>query len=416
MRSRVLLAKGAIVAFNLVLAVGLAPASLAQAPASPEAAREPQTLNVDDKLEAIRAKHGVPALAAVLIADDRVVMQGVAGVRAEGSPQRAAIDDLWHIGSDTKAMTAVLCARLVEKGTLRWDMTLVDAFPDLAAGMDERWRGVTLEQLLSHRAGVPKDLNQDGLWRRLWQLSNAGSSTVDARREMLVTLTKRPPASDPGSTYLYSNGGYMIAGHIAETLAGKPWEDLMREEVFGPLGISRAGFGAPGSKGTIDQPRGHRGQAPALVAVEPGPDADNPSSLGPAGTVHVALADWAKFAAAVARGERGGGAAAGFLKPETWAKLHTPVGGKGPNDGYALGWGVTTRPWAKGSGEGDVGRVLTHAGSNTMWFAVAWIAPERNFAVLVASNVSSQIGPKAADEAASTLITLWRQSQDPAKE
>jgi CubicO group peptidase (beta-lactamase class C family) len=203
---------------------------------------------------------------------------------------------------------------------------------------------------------------------------------------------------------VYSNGGFAIAGHIAETKAGKPWADLIRDELFTPLGITRAGFGAPGTKDTIDQPRGHRGKAAPFKPVAPGPGADNPSAIGPAGTVHIALADWARFVAAHAQGETGAGAAGGFLKPESWKKLHTPLGGKNPNDGYAMGWGITTRPWAKGTREGDVGRVFTHAGSNTMWFAVAWIAPEKNLSILIACNAAGESGPKAADEAAQAMI------------
>ena len=65
-----------------------------------------------------------------------------------------------------------------------------------------------------------------------------------------------------------------------------------------------------------------------------------------------------------------------------------------------MGWGVARRDW----GEGDV---LTHAGSNTMWFAVTWLAPRRDFAVLVASNWGGDEAAKVCDEAASALIQDW---------
>jgi hypothetical protein len=104
------------------------------------------------------------------------------------------------------------------------------------------------------------------------------------------------------------------------------------------------------------------------------------------------LADWAKFIADQLRGARGEKA---LLKPETYRKLHTP-----PFDGdYALGWLVTERDWGGG-------RVLTHAGSNNMNLAVVWMAPLRDFAVLVVTNQDGEAAAKACDEVASALIQL----------
>ena len=65
---------------------------------------------------------------------------------------------------------------------------------------------------------------------------------------------------------------------------------------------------------------------------------------------------------------------------------------------------IAKRVWAKGNRPNDSGRVLTHAGSNTMWFCVVWIAPERDFAVLVACNQGGDTASKACDEAAGKLI------------
>jgi hypothetical protein len=64
-----------------------------------------------------------------------------------------------------------------------------------------------------------------------------------------------------------------------------------------------------------------------------------------------------------------------------------------------MGWLVTERPWGGG-------RVLTHAGSNTMNYAVAWLAPRRDFAVLAATNLGGNKAASACDEAAAALIGL----------
>src|SRR5690606_36603209 len=151
-----------------------------------------------------------------------------------------------------------------------------------------------------------------------------------------------------------------------------PWEQLMRERLFVPLGMTSAGFGAPGSAEAVDQPRGHRANG---CPQDPGAGADNPPAIGPGGTVHCTLQDWARFIAMHVDGASDAAPGAPpLLQKETLESLHIPCAGKGQP--YAMGWLITERPWARGEQDGDRGRVLTHAGSNTMWFAVAWLAPE----------------------------------------
>jgi CubicO group peptidase (beta-lactamase class C family) len=285
-------------------------------------------------------------------------------------------------------MTATLCAMLVEEEKLRWDSRVGEIFPDLAPKMDPGFRGVTLEQLLTNHSGAPNGLDRDGLWGKLRAFQG---SPVEARQILTEGVTKFPPEAPPGTKFIYSNAGFSIAGHMAEKVMGKPWEELMREKIFKPLHMDSAGFGAPGSKSSVDQPRGHDENG---NAVEPGPRADNPVAIGPAGIVNCTVADWAKFIALHLRGDEGD---ARLLKAETFKKLHTPAAD--PEQKYAFGWGVTSRPWA---GEGT--RVLTHSGSNTLWYCVVWIAPEKDFAVLVACNKGGQDATKACDEASWALI------------
>jgi CubicO group peptidase (beta-lactamase class C family) len=150
--------------------------------------------------------------------------------------------------------------------------------------------------------------------------------------------------------------------------------------------MSSAGFGAPGTPGKLDEPLGHNEDGSPR---ELGPGDDNPPAIGPGGTVHATLADWAKFVAAHLKRDTK------LLKPETYAKLHEPAEGDGKE--YAMGWGVAERDWGGG-------RVLTHSGSNTMWYCVVWMAPKKDFAVLVAANQGKDKAAKACDEAASAMI------------
>ena len=342
----------------------------------------------------ILERHELPGMVAAVVEGERTVGLAAAGVRRRGSPEKVTVDDRFHVGSCTKSMTATLCAMLVEEGKLSWETTLGGTFPELAESMRPEYREVTLEQLLTHRGGMPSNVDRGLLF---WHLRRLVTTPTDDRRSLLEGVVTKAPASEPGTKHLYSNTGYAIAGHMAEQVTGKSWEDLMRERVFERLGMSTAGFGAPGRADVVDEPRGH---SVSGQPVEPGPLADNPPVIGPAGTVHCSIRDWAKYIALHLRGAQGD---AKRLKPATFTRLHTPVGDQPPR--YAMGWGVARRDW----GEGDV---LTHAGSNTMWFAVAWLAPRRDFAVLVASNQGGDEAEKACDEAAWALIRDWLARQE----
>lgn len=341
------------------------------------------------RLRTIVAKHRVPGLVACRIDGTTVTRIGAAGVRRRGSPEPVTIDDRMHLGSCTKAMTATLCALLVREGKLSWTTTIGDVFPERRAAMSEHWRGVRLDSLLHNRSGAPEDLDEGGLWDRLWKF---GGTPRDARLLLLDGVVRMKPAAAQGERYVYSNAGFSIAGAMAERVTDREWESLMRERVFAPLGMKRAGFGAPGREDAADEPRGHfRGEA-----VEPGPQADNPPAIGPAGTVHAPIAEWARFAALHAREGRGFGEPFEGLD---WRALHDAS----PGGDYAMGWAVTTRPWAKGKAPGHVGRVFSHSGSNTMWFCVLWVAPERDFAIMACCNEGGDAATAACDEAVAGL-------------
>jgi CubicO group peptidase (beta-lactamase class C family) len=362
------------------------------APAAPAKSEAPADLA--ELLEPIREKHELPAMGGAIVVGDAVTAIGATGLRQKGKKERVTVDDLWHLGSCTKAMTATLIARLVEKGELSWDTTIEAAFPKLKK-IDDGFRPVTLELLLGNRGGAPADLSADGLWAKLQQ--RKGSHRAQ-RRTLVEAVLAKPPASDPGTTNLYSNAGFAIAGAAAEVSQDAAWEDLLREHVFEPLGMKSGGFGPPGSKKKVDQPRGHM---PTGYAVVPGPLADNPPAIGPAGTVHATLRDWAKFVSAHLTGAKSDGS---FLRPETFEKLHTALDGQT----YALGWVTAKRGWGGGP-------VLWHNGSNTMWYCVTWIAPEKDFAVLVTSNQGGPKAREAADEAIGALIQRHLRPDDESK-
>ena len=341
-------------------------------------------------LEPYLARYGLPALGAAVVKDGRIIAAGAVGTRTAGANYPVSIHDRFHLGSDTKAMTALLAAIFVEQGKLRWNSTVGEVFPEIAPTMDEGLRRVTLEQLLSHTGGIPSDNKRFGqlLGRSMGQKGN-----LDALRYwLLAQWSYEPLASPPGTRFAYSNMGYIIVGAMLERIGGKTWEELIRERIFEPLGLTSAGFGPQATLGKIDAPLGHRTRHGKLEALLAGPNGDNPLIIGPAGTVHMSLVDFAAWAAWNA-GE--GKRKPALVKPETLRKLHTPVvamplkrkaaPGTPSRGRYGLGWGQLTFAWSSLP-------FVYHGGSNGKNLAHILLQPGRDFGKVLVTNVSN---PKA---------------------
>ena len=247
-------------------------------------------------LDPIRVKYHLPALAGAIFATDGVVEIAAVGVRKAGTDIPVTTHDLWHLGSDTKAMTAMLAGTFVAEKKLSWDDKIISYFPEIAEQMPAKIRNITIGQALSHEGGLAAG-DDSRYWTKLSPSGSLIEQRLSAAHKALIS-----PEYQSG-TYHYSNNGYVVIAAILEKIAGKSWEDLMRERIFQPLGMTQAGFGGTGTVGQVDQPWPHfeSGQ-PAPIN---GSTMDLPAILGPAGLVHCTMNDWAKFLIDQLRGGSG---------------------------------------------------------------------------------------------------------------
>jgi hypothetical protein len=105
-------------------------------------------------VDTIRADIKTPAIGVAMIRSGKSEL-AISGVRELGKPDAVTSDEPWSIGSIGKSICSTVIGRLIENGKLRWDETIAEALPDLL--MKEGYKGVTLEQLMHHRGGVPED-------------------------------------------------------------------------------------------------------------------------------------------------------------------------------------------------------------------------------------------------------------------
>ena len=294
-----------------------------------EIENEPE--DIADLVRTVFDGTNLPALTGAIIDSEGMRAIGTTGVRVAGGNDPVVKSELWHLGSNTKAMTATLYATFVRDGELSFDNTMEELFPNL--NVHSGFANVTPRMLLAHRGGAPAAIFPQQ-WSDWW----AGGDVQTLRAEWAEVLLQNTPPATVGQ-YTYSNGGYVIVGAILEAHTGKSWEQLMQERLFTPLEMDRCGFGAPPAGSAV----GHDSTGTPQHGL------DNPPTLGPAGTVHCDLQSWSKFVSANIAGPNGESA---FLPATLWNELHDP------QDGYALGWGVSNQSWTDGV-------VLSHSGSNT---------------------------------------------------
>jgi CubicO group peptidase (beta-lactamase class C family) len=362
-------------------AASLASSSLAQTVPSPQS-------YVQAALVWLRHRDHNPGIAALVQIDGKIAAEAAIGVRALDHPESVTVHDRWHIGSCTKAFTATLIGRLAERKVMSMDDTLEESLPELAKTMHPAYRHVTVRQLLSHTAGLPPLTNTETEFPTAVAAARSAQGVLAQRAAIARYYLTSPPTSVEG-TFAYSNLGYVIAAAIAERHTGKTWESLLREFVFGPLGITNVGFGPPGHTGKDVQPLGHAEISGKLVPLDPGnPASDIPAWLGPAGAISISLKSWALFAQDQLEGAHGHGK---LLKQPTYRALQTPV-----VENYALGWGVLV-------GADGSPILIEHEGSNGYWTAEIHIYPEKNTIVLAVTNFGSAAARKSIRDFSSSV-------------
>jgi hypothetical protein len=165
------------------------------------------------------------------------------------------------------------------------------------------------------------------------------------------------------------------------------------------MDLKTAGFGPQAALGLVDEPLGHAVVDGKVVARLAGPNGDNPLILGPAGTIHMSVLDFAKWVSWQAgEGKRG----PELVSAEALKKMHTPVIETGSREGaspgtpktggYGLGWGTLQTDFATEP-------AVTHTGSNTINLATAMFWPGKDFGFVMMTNV----GGHGADEALKKL-------------
>jgi CubicO group peptidase (beta-lactamase class C family) len=180
---------------------------------------------------------GVPGVGLALMDNGKVVYQGGIGVRELGKPEKVDENTLFMAASNTKGMTTLLLAELVDEKKIRWDQPVIEVYPAFKLGEAETTRKVLVKNLICACTGLPR---QDLEW--LFEYKNA---TAESELALLGTMQ---PTSKFGEVFQYSNLMATAAGYIGAHLVypdrelGAAYDAAMQEKIFNPLGMKSTTF------------------------------------------------------------------------------------------------------------------------------------------------------------------------------
>ncbi|WP_428229830.1 serine hydrolase domain-containing protein [Flavobacterium sp.] len=272
--------------------------------------------------DSVRISNAIPELSYAVVTGDKILEINTAGRHSVDLTDAATLNDRFHIGSNTKAMTAFIIAKYVEKGNLKWDTKFFAVFPDLKKTSKAVYYDITLEKLVSHQAGIqPFQGENDPLVPDF-----KGNSQQKRNQFGKFVLTLNPAEIDSEHKYVYSNAGYTLATMMLEKVTRKSWEQLV-DKVFNEdlkLDVKLSWPENISAKDTW----GHSFENNKLSPVPSNTDY-RLDYTEPAGDINVKLTDYIKFIQLNIQGLQGHD---NYLKASTYHFIHKGI------EGYSLGW------------------------------------------------------------------------------
>jgi beta-lactamase class C len=321
-----------------------------------------------------RANKTLSGIAVAVVLDGHIVYHRGFGTVSPTATRAVLPSTRFRIGSLTKALTATAVLSLVDDDQLRLHDRVTDVLPGFSLPAAEpTWlRSLTVHRLLSHQGGI----------RELDILDGPRDDGALAASFYDPGYTSNTPLMvAPGKFYNYSNANFALAGLVAETAAGRPYREVVRQRVFIPLGMTRAAF-LP-SVVTADEDVALGVERDIVFAPS---DYDNAVDR-PSGYAWASVDDLAQFMKFILRGNHA------VLSPRLWRAMQTPqVNTFEFLDRRAYGYGLGIADWVVLPNSQNVQRfydgvkLVWHEGAINGYQSLMMTMPRQQFGYVVLLN------------------------------
>ncbi|MBK1896115.1 serine hydrolase domain-containing protein [Chryseobacterium paridis] len=309
----------------------------------------------------MRSAYSIPEVSYAVITDKDIKEISATGFHSAILPEPATLEDRFHIGSNTKALTAFIIAKYVEKGKLKWNDQFFTLFPEWKKDARKEYAHITLEELLSHRALIQPFQGENDP-----AIPDFKGNKQEKRESFgKFVLTLDPVKADPEHPFVYSNAGYTLATLMLEKVTHQSWEQLV-DKVFNKDLHLDVQFSWPDNQ-TKKDTWGHSFENGKLTPIASNTDYKL-DYTEPSGDLNIRLKDYIKFIQLNLLGLEGKN---NYLKSSTYNYIHNHF------PGYSFGWFTVLENNINWS---------THSGTAGTYYSMVQIDKTHSLAYIVFTN------------------------------
>jgi CubicO group peptidase (beta-lactamase class C family) len=332
---------------------------------------------IKEEVEAGMKQYYVPGASLAIIKDDKVVLLTGLGYKDLKNKKPVTPDTLFAIGSTSKAFTSMIMAMAVDEGKVKWTDSPKKYLPYFRMSDPDTDAKITINDIMSHRSGLPRT-----------DFIMLGTNLTSA--DLIWNVTRAKPTAKLGAKWQYQNIMFVAAGEIEKTLYGKPWQELVKERIFDPLGMTHTNTSVPQMLQDADHSLGY--DASPQMNELPMRAID---SAAPAGAINSSardMAEWIRFLLRRGTLPGDGSQSTGgkrLVSQENFDEIfkpHQPIGG---TVSYGYGWMLDT--W-------NGHKIEQHGGNIDGFNAQVAMMPDQNLGMVLLTNVSgSPLGTMAME-------------------
>lgn len=268
----------------------------------------------EQTIKKIMKRTGIPGAAVAIVKDTSIIYMKGFGLKTLGTSDSVDVNTVFRLGSVSKCFASVLTGIMAHEGVVSWQDPVIQYLPDFALKSEENTELLNLEHVLSHTTGLPYHTYTN------WIEEGTDLPTLLHQLRDVNLIGK------PGKVYAYQNVAYSIIGEVLHSATGKPYNDLMEEKVFGPLGMANASltYEEIMENGNVAKPHLTRRRKWRTVPIT-----SKYYNAAPAGGINASITDMAQWLNALL------GNRPDVVTTETLEKIYTPfVDARSKNRSY----------------------------------------------------------------------------------